>query len=93
MFQLLSLPHTHTHTYCQSLIRYTLAVEFAFIHIHTNRRWLHPGDKKFFLSEEISLLLPPAGNTRLFIDQGLAGERARARDEEKRERGEKILQL
>lgn len=61
---------------------------------HTNRCWLHPCDKNFFsLSEEISLLLPPAGNTRLFIDQGLAGERASARDEEKRERGEKILQL
>lgn len=94
-------PHTHIHTHIWSLVYDALAEQssFTLIHTHTDIAFPCLWQEVFCrLSEESSLLLPPAGNTNLFIDQGLAGWRERerterARDEEKREKGEKMLQL
>lgn len=88
----LSCAHTHGHLYTIRIGRTILL-----IHTHTDVAFACLWHKVFCrLSEESSLLLPPAGNTSLFIDQGLAGWRERterARDEEKWEKGEKMLQL
>ncbi len=83
----LSCAHTHGHLYTIRIGRTILL-----IHTHTDVAFACLWHKVFCrLSEESSLLLPPAGNTSLFIDQGLAGWRERterARDEEKWEKGE-----
>ncbi len=95
-----SRAHTHTHTHTVTYIQYALAEQspsFTLIHTHTDVAFACLWQEVFCrLSEESSLLLLPAGNTSLFIDQGLAGWRERtekARDEEKWEKGEKMLQL
>ncbi len=92
--------HARTHTHTVTYIQYALAEQspsFTLIHTHTDVAFACLWQEVFCrLSEESSLLLPPAGNTSLFIDQGLAGWRERtekARDEEKWEKGEKMLQL
>lgn len=62
---------------------------------HTNRRWLHPCDKKFFFSLRGDLTSSASCREHQAIYRSRVSrrERASARDEEKRERGEKILQL